>query len=58
MTDYGPQERLYLKYKLRFAEDFDWVLGGKLPGFAGGRMKAEVTPIGADSVEQIEALIW
>jgi hypothetical protein len=35
-TDHTPQERVYLEYDLRFAADFDWVLGGKLPGLYGG----------------------
>jgi hypothetical protein len=48
MTDFGPQERMFLEYKVRFADDFDWVHGGKLPGFAGGRVKAGVKPDGTD----------
>lgn len=29
-------DELYLAYRLRFAPDFDFVLGGKLPGLVGG----------------------
>ena len=29
-------DELYLSYRLRFGEDFDFVRGGKLPGFSGG----------------------
>jgi hypothetical protein len=29
-------EILYCQYKLKFEKGFDWALGGKLPGFAGG----------------------
>ncbi len=31
----APHEELYLSYWVRFDEDFDFVLGGKLPGFGG-----------------------
>ncbi len=31
----GSSEELYLSYWLRFDEDFDFVLGGKLPGLGG-----------------------
>jgi len=33
------QERAYLEYQLRFAPDFDFVLGGKLPGLSGGAVR-------------------
>ncbi len=29
-------EELYCQYKIKFEKGFDWRLGGKLPGFAGG----------------------
>ncbi|MFK7895252.1 MAG: polysaccharide lyase [Myxococcota bacterium] len=29
-------DELYLSYRIRFGADFDFVLGGKLPGLAGG----------------------
>ena len=32
----GPTDRLFLRYFVRFASDFDFVKGGKLPGFYGG----------------------
>jgi len=39
----GPHEELYLSYWVRFAEDFDFVLGGKLPGFGGALSLADRT---------------
>ena len=33
-----PVDHLFLRYRLRFAERFDFVKGGKLPGLYGGRM--------------------
>jgi hypothetical protein len=32
----GPVDRLFLRYFVRFASDFDFVKGGKLPGLYGG----------------------
>ena len=32
----GPADKLFLRYFLRFAENFEFVKGGKLPGFYGG----------------------
>lgn len=32
----APQERLHLRYYLKFAENFNFVKGGKLPGIFGG----------------------
>lgn len=32
----GEYEELYMSYWVRFDDDFDFVLGGKLPGFGGG----------------------
>jgi len=29
-------DELYCQYKVKFGKGFDWRLGGKLPGFAGG----------------------
>ncbi len=34
----GPADRAFLRYYVRFAADFDFVKGGKLPGFYGGTM--------------------
>lgn len=31
----GPHEELYMSYWVRFDKDFDFVLGGKLPGLGG-----------------------
>ncbi len=33
----GPTDRLFLRYYVRFADDFDFVKGGKLPGLYGGQ---------------------
>jgi len=35
-TDEAPRDRMYLQYDVRFADDFEWVQGGKLPGLSGG----------------------
>ncbi|MCA9659451.1 MAG: hypothetical protein KC486_13980 [Myxococcales bacterium] len=32
----GAYDELYLAYRVRFADGFDFVLGGKLPGLVGG----------------------
>lgn len=32
----GPADRAFLRYYVRFARDFEFVKGGKLPGFYGG----------------------
>jgi hypothetical protein len=32
-----PADHLFLRYRVRFADDFDFVRGGKLPGLYGGR---------------------
>lgn len=31
-----PHDELYFSYRLKFGDQFDFVRGGKLPGFAGG----------------------
>jgi hypothetical protein len=33
-----PADHLFLRYRVRFADGFDFVRGGKLPGLYGGRM--------------------
>ena len=33
-----PTDHLFLRYRVRFADGFDFVRGGKLPGLYGGRM--------------------
>ena len=38
--DFAPVEAAYARYAIRFADDFDFVLGGKLPGLAGGEANA------------------
>ena len=47
-TNLGSHESVYLEYKVRFAEDFDFVLGGKLPGLAGGSLTSGQKPTGED----------
>ncbi|MEJ6949728.1 polysaccharide lyase [Natronospora cellulosivora (SeqCode)] len=32
----SPKDEYFLEYKLKFSENFEWVMGGKLPGLAGG----------------------
>lgn len=32
----GPFDELYVSYKMRFRQGFNWVKGGKLPGLRGG----------------------
>lgn len=45
----GPVDRLFLRYFVRFAPDFDFVKGGKLPGFYGGeRISGGRIPDGTD----------
>jgi len=45
----GPAERLFLRYFVRFAPDFDFVKGGKLPGLYGGtRISGGNVPDGTD----------
>jgi hypothetical protein len=36
MLELTPRDEYTLEYRVRFGRDFDWVLGGKLPGLAGG----------------------
>ena len=33
---FDPLDEAYLEYDVRFDETFDFVIGGKLPGFFGG----------------------
>jgi hypothetical protein len=35
VTNHDLEDRVYFEYKVRFADDFDWVIGGKLPGLSG-----------------------
>lgn len=45
----GPTNHLFLRYYVRFAEDFDFVKGGKLPGLYGGtRVSGGKIPDGTD----------
>jgi len=44
-----PQDCLHLRYYVRFADDFDFVKGGKLPGLAGGEHNSGgLVPDGTD----------
>lgn len=36
LAELAPRETYQLAYRVRFSADFDWRLGGKLPGLAGG----------------------
>lgn len=36
MAQLPPRDSYALEYRVRFAADFEWVRGGKLPGLAGG----------------------
>ncbi len=36
----GAHDELYISYKVRFGSGFDWKLGGKLPGLAGGSVNS------------------
>ena len=47
-AEFEPRDRMYLEYQLRFAPDFDWVRGGKLPGLNGGHVSAGSQPDGTD----------
>ncbi len=45
----GPVDRLFLRYFVRFADDFEFVKGGKLPGLYGGtRVSGGRIPDGTD----------
>lgn len=43
-----PKDEYFFSYKVRFEDDFDFVKGGKLPGLAGGVIKAGNIPNGDD----------
>ena len=47
-TEIEPRDRAYLEYKFRFADDFDWVKGGKLAGLYGGLIPHNQVPNGED----------
>ena len=48
----GEYSELYLSYKVKFASDFDFTLGGKLPGLAGS------TDYGSSNKEWSGKLMW
>ena len=39
-TSLPPRDQYFLRYRLYFEKDFDWRLGGKLPGLGGGSATA------------------
>lgn len=41
----SPSDKLTVSYWIRFPTNFDWVLGGKLPGLIGGKDKKSGWPI-------------
>jgi hypothetical protein len=43
-----PYDEVYLRYRVRFAEDFDFVRGGKLPGLVGGEANTGCDPAQGD----------
>lgn len=44
----APQDEYFFSYRIKFDEDFDFIKGGKLPGLAGGTVKAGCIPSGYD----------
>ena len=40
----GHRTDLYAAYRVRFSNNFDWGLGGKLPGFEGGESNSGCAP--------------
>jgi hypothetical protein len=44
----APQDEYFFSYSVKFDAGFDFVKGGKLPGLAGGRVKAGRIPNGYD----------
>ena len=47
-TKLGSHEELYVSYWVKFAKNFDFVRGGKLPGLTGGQIEAYKRPSGYD----------
>lgn len=41
----APADKLTVSYQVKFAKNFDWVLGGKLPGLIGGKDEKTRWPI-------------
>lgn len=44
----GAHEELYASYLIKFAPEFDFVKGGKIPGLRGGNAKGKIKPEGND----------
>jgi hypothetical protein len=57
LSGIGRHDSLHLRYYLRFAENFDFVKGGKLPGLSGGAANSGgKTPTGTDGFSA--RLMW
>ena len=53
----GPHDELVCRYRVRFADDFDFVQGGKLPGLVGGEANTGGDP--PDGTDGFSArLMW
>lgn len=48
-ADLEPKDEYTISYEVKFAEDFDFVKGGKLPGFCGGKFEPGKIPNGEDA---------
>lgn len=47
-TDIGKHDELYVSFWLKFEDNFNFVIGGKVPGLRGGRPLGKVKPNGRD----------
>lgn len=56
VSDYSSSDRLTVEYNVLFASDFDWVLGGKLPGLGAGSVSPGQPPDGTDG--WLARLMW
>ncbi len=45
-----PRDEYFFSYQVKFEKEFDFVLGGKLPGLAGGAVSAGQVPNGYDGL--------
>ena len=48
MANRPSYDDLYMSYRIRFPSNFDWVLGGELPGLTGGSANTSSKPTGQD----------
>ena len=59
-----PADQAWMTYKLYFSRDFDWTLGGKLPGLCGGPVNGDgrTCPTGCSTVDREDGfsvrLMW